>query len=154
MKLSEFVDPGLVVTGVRDGEVDQVLAQLVEPLVGAGILEAPERVLEALLARERVLSTGIGQGTAVPHAISEVVDAPRLIVGLSPEGVDFRAMDGAPVHVFFVLLSPPDGASHHIKLLARIARLARHPEFVETLRGCSSGAEVVAHIAAYEQDHF
>lgn len=153
MKLSEYVDPALVVVDVRPAEIGGVLAQLIEPLVGDGTLDSVDRVLEALLARERVLSTGIGQGIAVPHAISEAIPSPRLIVGLAPDGVDFQAMDGAPVEVFFVLLSPPDRAGHHIRLLARIARLARHPDFVSALRSCRSGADVVDHIRAYEREH-
>lgn len=153
MKLSEYVDPGLVVLDVRAGEIGDILGQLVEPLARDGTLESADRVLEALLARERVLSTGIGQGIAVPHAISEAIPSARLIVGLAPEGVDFRAMDAAPVNVFFVLLSPPDRAGHHIRLLARIARLARHPDFVDALRGCRDGSEVVEHIRAYEREH-
>jgi nitrogen PTS system EIIA component len=153
MKLSEYVEPELVVLDVRPGEVRGILAQLVEPLVRDGTLPSADGVLEALLARERVLSTGIGQGIAVPHAISEAIPAPRLIVGLAPDGVDFRAMDEAPVNVFFLLLSPPDRAGHHIRLLARVARLARHADFVEALRSCHDGSEVIEHIRTYEREH-
>ena len=153
MKLTEYLDPGLVVFDVGPGEISEVLAQLVEPLVADGTLSSRERVLEALLAREQVLSTGIGSGIAVPHAISEVIGSPHLIIGLSPNGVDFRAMDDEPVHLFFVLLSPPDRAGHHIRLLARIARLARHPEFLDGLRDCRTGEEVLERIHAYESEH-
>ena len=153
MKLSEYLDPELVVVGVRPADIGGILSQLVEPLVRNGTLESVDRVLDALLARERVLSTGIGQGVAVPHAISEAIPAPCLIVGLASDGVDFHAMDDAPVEVFFVLLSPPDRAGQHIRLLARIARLARHPDFVGALRRSRSGPEVVDHIRAYEREH-
>ncbi len=153
MKLTEYLEADLVVFDVQPGEVADILSQLVQPLVRDGTLASVERVLDALLAREKVLSTGIGQGIAVPHAISEVIQSPRLIVGLAPEGVDYDSMDDAPVNVFFVLLSPPDRAGHHIRLLARIARLARHPEFVDALRTCETGEEVVSHVHEYEQEH-
>jgi mannitol/fructose-specific phosphotransferase system IIA component (Ntr-type) len=153
VKLSEYLDPGLVVLDISPGEVSEVLSQLIEPLVADGILSGRERVLEALLAREQVLSTGIGSGIAVPHAISEAIGSPRLIIGLSPTGVDFRAMDDEPVHLFFLLLSPPDRAGHHIRLLARIARLARHPEFLDGLRECRTGEEVIERIHEYESEH-
>ncbi|MEJ2548609.1 MAG: PTS sugar transporter subunit IIA, partial [Gemmatimonadota bacterium] len=153
VKLTEYLDPGLVVIGIEPGDVSDILSQLIGPLVTDGTLDGSERVLEALLAREQVLSTGIGSGIAVPHAISEAIGSPQLIIGLSPDGVDFRAMDDAPVNVFFVLLSPPDRAGHHIRLLARIARLARHPEFVDALRRCETGEQVVNHIHAYESEH-
>ena len=66
MKLSEYADPGLVVTEIEQGEVGNVLAQLVAPLVPAGVVHSPDAVLSALTAREKVLSTGIGSGIAVP----------------------------------------------------------------------------------------
>jgi len=153
VKLTEYLEARLVVFDVQPGAVAEILSQLIEPLVRDGTLDGSERVLEALLAREKVLSTGIGQGIAVPHAISEVIRSPQLIVGLAPGGVDYQSMDGEPVNVFFVLLSPPDRAGHHIRLLARIARLARHPEFVDALRSCKSGEQVVSHIQEYEQEH-
>ncbi|MDT8435162.1 MAG: PTS sugar transporter subunit IIA [Gemmatimonadota bacterium] len=153
MKLSEFVEPDLIVTDVEAGDVEDVLRQLLVPLAERGGAQDPDRVLKALLAREKVLSTGIGQGIAVPHAVCDAVVDPSLIVGLSPGGVDFHSMDEAPVHVFFVLLSPPDRAGHHIRLLARIARLSRHPEFVTSLRASAGADEVVARIRDYERDH-
>ncbi len=153
MKLTEYLEAGLVVFDVQPGEIAEILSQLIEPLVRDGTLDGSERVLEALLAREKVLSTGIGQGIAVPHAICEVIRSPQLIVGLAPDGVDYQSMDDEPVNVFFVLLSPPDRAGHHIRLLARIARLARHPEFVDALRSCETGEQVVNHIQEYEQEH-
>jgi mannitol/fructose-specific phosphotransferase system IIA component (Ntr-type) len=62
-------------------------------------------------------------------------------------------MDDEPVTVFFVLLSPPDRAARHIQLLARITRMARHPEFLDGLRGCVTGDEVLGHIRQYESEH-
>jgi len=153
VKLTEYLNPRLVVFDITPGAVSEILAQLIAPLVEDEGLSGADRVLEALLAREQVLSTGIGSGIAVPHAISEAIASPHLIVGLSQTGVDFRAMDDAPVHVFFVLLSPPDRAGHHIRLLARIARLARHPEFLDGLRECRTGEEVLSQIHEYESEH-
>ncbi len=154
MKLSEYADPGLVVTKIEQGEVGDILTQLVAPLVPAGLVNTTDEVVSALTAREKVLSTGIGSGVAVPHAICAGISGPCLIIGLSPSGIEFRAMDEQPVNVFFVLLSPPDHAGHHIRMLARIARLARHPEFVDVLRTCDDPQVVVSHIESYEARHF
>lgn len=153
MKLFEYADPGLVVTEIDQGEVGDILAQLVAPLVPAGLVDSPDQVVSALTAREKVLSTGIGAGIAVPHAVCAGLSKPCLIIGLSSSGIDFRAMDGQPVNVFFVLLSPPEHAGHHIRMLARIARLARDPEFVDALRTCSDPQIVVSHIRRYEDEH-
>ena len=153
MTLTELLSDDLVVTGVRDDDVEAVLAQLTAPLVESGNVVGTEAILAALLAREKVLSTGVGHGIAIPHAISEAVSSPMVLLGISPGGVDYRSMDGAPVHVFFVLLSPPDRASHHTRLLARIARLARDPSFVEGLRTAADAHAAIDFIARYERTH-
>lgn len=153
MKLSEYADARLVVTDVASGEVGEILGQLVAPLVTGGFVDDTTDVLAALVSREEVLSTGIGLGIAVPHAISGSLTEPHLVIGLSEHGVDFKSIDGEPVNVFFVLLSPRESAGHHIRMLARIARLARHPEFVDALRTTRDPAVAVAHIERYEREH-
>lgn len=153
MKLSEYADARLVVTDVAEGEVGEILAQLIAPLASGGFVDDTADVLAALISREEVLSTGIGLGIAVPHAISGSLTDPHLVIGLSEGGVDFKSIDGGPVNVFFVLLSPRESAGHHIRMLARIARLARHPEFVDALRTTKDPELVVAHIDRYEREH-
>lgn len=148
MTLTEYLAEDRVVTDVQDDDVRGILKQLLAPFAGA-----TEIVLAALLTREKVLSTGIGHGIAIPHAISSSIREPQVLLGISPEGADYQSMDGEPVHVFFVLLSPPDRASHHTRLLARIARLGRDPSFVEGLRDCSDPASAIEHIASYERTH-
>jgi len=149
MTLTEYLAEDRVVIDVQEDDVRGILKQLLAPFAGA----TTEIVLAALLAREKVLSTGIGHGIAIPHAISSSIREPQVLLGISPEGADYQSMDGQPVHVFFVLLSPPDRASHHTRLLARIARLGRDPAFVEGLRSVSSAAEAIAYIASYERTH-
>ncbi len=149
MTLTEYLAEDRVVIDVQDDDVRGILKQLLAPFAGA----TTEIVLAALLAREKVLSTGIGHGIAIPHAISSSIREPQVLLGISPEGADYQSMDGEPVHVFFVLLSPPDRASHHTRLLARIARLGRDPSFVEGLRDCSDPASAIEYIASYERTH-
>lgn len=149
MTLTEYLAEDRVVIDVQDDDVRGILKQLLAPFAGA----TTEIVLAALLAREKVLSTGIGHGIAIPHAISSSIREPQVLLGISPEGADYQSMDGQPVHVFFVLLSPPDSASHHTRLLARIARLGRDPAFVEGLRSVSNPAEAIEYIASYERTH-
>lgn len=153
MKLSEYADPRLVVTRIDQGGIGDILKQLVAPLEPAGIVGSSEQVIDALVAREAVMSTGLGSGIAVPHAISSALVSPCLVIGICESGVEFKALDGDPVNVFFVLLSPPNHAGHHIRMLARIARLAKHPEFIDALRTTSDPQEVVSHIARYEAEH-
>jgi PTS system nitrogen regulatory IIA component len=153
MKLSEYADPRLVVTQIDQGGIGDILKQLVAPLEPAGIVGSPDQVIDALVAREAVMSTGLGSGIAVPHAISSALASPCLVIGICESGVEFKALDDRPVNVFFVLLSPPNHAGHHIRMLARIARLAKNPEFVDALRTSSDPQDIVSHIARYEAEH-
>lgn len=153
MKLADYLRPDLVVTDLEPEAPEEVFGRLVDPLVRAGVVEEAEPVVAALLSRERVLSTGIGQGIAVPHAICAELDATIVVVGVSRTGIDFHAIDDAPVHLFFVLLSPPDRTNHHIKLLARIARLLRDPRLAEDLRRARSPREVIETVEAFERRH-
>lgn len=153
MTLTEYLAEARVVTDVRDDGVRGILEQLLDPAVRLGLVTNSDAVMAALLKREQVLSTGIGHGIAIPHAISASIPQPQVLVGICPEGADYNSMDGEPVHVFFVLLSPPDRASHHTRLLARIARLGRDPDFVEGLRSCGSPVDAIDHISRYERTH-
>jgi mannitol/fructose-specific phosphotransferase system IIA component (Ntr-type) len=105
------------------------------------------------MAREKVLSTGIGHGIAIPHAISSAIPEPQVLLGISPDGAEYSSMDGEPVYVFFVLLAPPDRASHHTRLLARIARLGRDPAFIAGLIDCTDPASAIDHVERYERTH-
>ncbi len=153
MKLSDYLSTDRVVMDIAAGDIPTVLRQLLEPLLEDGTLSQPEAMLSALLAREKILSTGIGHGIAVPHAISTSITKPLVILGLSAEGLDYESMDGEPVHVFFVLLSPPDDAGHHTQLLARIARLGRDPEFVAALSRQTHPASALTCVEEYERSH-
>lgn len=153
MTLTEYLAEDRIVTDVQDDDIRGILKQLVAPVADRGPAGTTERVLAALLAREKVLSTGIGHGIAIPHAISSSIAEPQVLLGICPDGADYRSVDGEPVHVFFVLLSPPDRASHHTRLLARIARLGRDPDFLTGLRRCTDPTSAIEHIAQYERTH-
>ena len=153
MTLSEYLAEDRVVTDVRDADIRGILEQLLAPLVDRGSVANSEAVLAALMAREKVLSTGIGHGIAIPHAISSAIPEPQVLLGISPDGAEYRSMDGEPVYVFFVLLAPPDRASHHTRLLARIARLGRDPAFIAGLIDCADPASAIDHVERYERTH-
>lgn len=153
MKLGDYLRPDQVVTDVEPGDVGDILRQLVEPLVDAGRIRDREGLIQALLDRETLQSTGIGSGVAVPHAICEELEDPRLVLGLCPEGADFHALDDLPVHLFLMLLSPPDETRLHIKLLARIARMVRHADFIDELLEADDRQRVVQIVEEHEGRH-
>ena len=143
MKLGDHVEPRFVVLGLRPAPVEDLLERLVAPLAEAGEISDEEGVLDELVHRESLQSTGIGSGVAIPHCICDDLDAPRVVVGVCPDGTEYRALDDRPVHVFFLLVSPARDARTHVRLLARIARLSRRPELLERIRAAREPDEVV-----------
>jgi PTS system nitrogen regulatory IIA component len=104
-----------------------------------------------LLDREKLGSTGIGQGIAIPHAKTDQAAAVVAAFGLSRRGVQFDALDGEPVNIFFLLVAPPDAAALHLKALARISRLLKDKFFRQSLRETKSAAEIIKLIKDEDQ---
>lgn len=153
MNLADYLDSRLAVADVRPDSIRGVLRQLVSRLAQQGAIESTEPLMDALLERESLQSTGIGSGVAVPHAICDDLAEPRVVLGRCAAGVDYRALDERPVHLFFLLLSPSADTGTHIKLLARIARLVRHPELLERIRASADAEGMIEVLRAYEREH-
>jgi PTS system nitrogen regulatory IIA component len=133
MTLAELPAPAAIDLHLRSQTRDQVLADLVERLVQNGRVQQPKALLEALLERERLGSTGIGHGVAVPHCRIPDVATPMIALGRTDANVDVDAIDGQPARLFFVLVAPENAAAVQVQLLARIARLMRDPDTRERL---------------------
>ena len=101
----------------------------------------PTEVLHAVREREQVLSTGIGNGVAIPHGKARGIGGLVLAAGVTAEPVDFEALDGQPVRLFFLLVGPDSAAGQHVKALSRISRLLRRNSFRERLIGARSAQE-------------
>ena len=115
----------------REGVIDEMVAHLKE----SGRIDDPDGLVNILLDREMLGSTGIGHGVAIPHGrLSGLTDI-LLVFGRSPGGVDFDAHDGEPVNLFFLLVAPENSAGLHLKTLARISRIVKNPECREALLG-------------------
>jgi len=101
----------------------------------AGLLPAmdPNQVLELIMAREHLGSTGIGHGVAIPHSRMPDLAEPVVAMARHPEGIDFDAIDGQPVYIVVMLLVPDDEEGQHLELLAKLARLLQKPEFRESI---------------------
>ncbi|HZZ84161.1 MAG TPA: PTS sugar transporter subunit IIA [Anaeromyxobacteraceae bacterium] len=140
MKIVEFLRSDAVVEIAGQSGPD-VLAELCRPLAAAYKLEAP-KLVDTLLEREKLGSTGIGDGVAIPHG--KVPGLPGLLAsfGRSRPGVDFRAIDGKPTHLFFTLFAPENSAGAHLKALARISRLFKNPGFRAAILEAADAAEV------------
>lgn len=147
MTVASLITPDSVVAGIKGASKKQVLQDLSGQL--ARISGLPERaIFETLLQRERLGTTGIGQGMAIPHG--RIAGLNRL-VGLFArlqKPVDFEALDGEHVDLVFVLLAPEDAGADHLQALARIARLFRDAKLVQKLRQTEDPAALYAILTA------
>jgi PTS system nitrogen regulatory IIA component len=141
MKIVEFLMPDAVVANVSSPTGPAALAELCRPLAVAHKVEAP-RLLETLLEREKLGSTGIGDGVAIPHG--KIPGLPGLVAsfGRAPAGVDFHAIDGKPTYLFFALFAPENSAGAHLKALARISRIFKSPAFRESILKAEDAAQI------------
>lgn len=144
MLLNELITPEQIVIPLRARTKDELLRELVEVATGAEQAagnDVAEEVLRAVREREAVLSTGIGNGVAIPHGKSSALATLRLAAGRTAEPVDFDALDGQPVYLFFMLLGPETAAGMHIKALSRISRLVRKQSVRERLAAAQTPEE-------------
>ena len=107
---------------------------MVDLVTKQGLVKDRDRLMASIKQREEVVSTGIGNSIAIPHADLPEIETPRLALGVFPDGVDFDALDEEPVYVIFLLLGTPRTPGLHMKILARIARLSKRDTFAKGLR--------------------
>ena len=145
MKLSELLSQDMVVPELRSSTREGVLAELLDVLVGAGRIRAEDvqPILKALLVREAQGSTGFGKGVAVPHCQHSAVSKMVMAIGCSTKGVDFKALDKAPVYSIILLLSPPNDQDRHLQAMELIFRPLQRATFRKWLRQANTAKAIV-----------
>lgn len=151
LKILDFLDPSAVVIDLVATNKKGVLEELTGLLAKSGKVKDAKTTVDILLEREKLGSTGIGQGIAIPHAKTDQTTQVTAAFGLSRRGVQFDALDGEPVYIFFLLVAPPDAAGLHLKALARISRLLKDKFFRQSLRDVKDAAEVLKIIRDEDQ---
>lgn len=141
MLLTDLVTPERIKVPLESTVKDSLLRELVELVAQGDGVEDRDDLLRAVREREAVLSTGIGNGVAIPHGKSSAVPALRLACGLTAAPVDFDALDGQPVRLFFLLVGPETAAGPHIKALSRISRIVRKEDVRDRLLSSRSAEE-------------
>lgn len=143
MNIADILSPHAVIHGLKTTNKKKLIAELAGQVARiAGLDEG--KVFESLWEREKLNSTGVGHGVAVPHARVPKLDK---IVGLFAQlesAIDFEAIDEAPVDLVFLLLTPADAGADHLKALARVSRLMRNAAVCEKLRAANDGAQLYA----------
>ena len=143
MKIMDFLNKKAVTANIKAGDKEGVIRELVDLLAKADDIKNKEELVKALLTRESLGSTGIGQGIGIPHAKSQSVKTLVAAFGLSQKGVNFDSLDGEPAYIFFLLIAPEESAGPHLKALARISRMLKDKYFRELLRKAKDDKEIV-----------
>jgi len=129
VKISDFVSVNNVIPALVSREKNAALVELAAGLAAKCDHLDPEKVLGVLQERERISTTAIGDGVAIPHGKLPGLDKIYGVFARSQAGVDFESLDGEPTHLFFVLIAPENAAADHLKALARISRLLKDAAF-------------------------
>jgi len=151
MKITEFLDKRGIKMDVESSEKEDVLKELVDVLADVKDVGDKKLILKALVDRENLGSTGIGQGIAIPHGKTDKVKEIVAVLGISRKGVNFDALDGEAVYLFFLLVAPKDNPGPHLKALAQISRLLRDSFFCELIKRCQTPEEVFELIRKEEE---
>lgn len=144
MKFSDFVHLDAIRAELQAEDKEEVIQELVDALASSGQINGDEKesIVEAIMKREELGSTGIGRGVAVPHTKHPSVDKLVGTVGVSTEGVDFESLDGEKVQLFFLLISPPDRPGDHLRALENISRQLRDDTFCRFLKQSKTAEDI------------
>ncbi len=133
MNIGDALRETCVIADLKGETKEEVLTELVSALKEMGLVEHVEEAVKVILDREKLGSTGIGDGVAIPHGKMKKLQNVLCAFGKSAKGIDFGAIDGQPVHIFFLLLAPEESTGLHLKMLSRISRIVRDASFRKKL---------------------
>ena len=156
MKFADFVSREAIRAQLDAREKEAAVREMVQALLDAGRVEADqfESIVKAILKREELGSTGIGRGVAVPHTKHPSVDRLVGTVAICGEGVDFDSLDGETVHLFFLLISPPDRPGDHLRALENISRQLRDDTFCRFLKQAKNSDEILQLLDEADNNQF
>lgn len=141
--LSDLLVPGATSSGLKASNKREAMAELVELLEAGHRLESHGEILDRVLRREAMMSTGIGNGVAIPHGKARSVDRMLAACAVSTPGVEFESVDGEPAHIFILLVSPENVGTPHVKVLANISKLLKEESVRALLRQAGSANELL-----------
>ena len=152
MKILDVLKKESIISDLKSRDKKGILEELVAPI--ALITEINHKdLVQVLMDREQLGSTGIGGGIGIPHGKLKQLESLALGFGLSQKGVDFESMDNKPTHIFFLLVTPENSTGLHLKMLARISKILKHDQFKEKLLNAVNSDEIFS-IIKEEDDEF
>ena len=153
MRIVDYLTEADILPDLQATSREEVLREMVEHLLNAGKIKDANGLVQILLDREMLGSTGIGHGVAIPHGRLAGLNEILLVFARSEKGVNFEAHDGKPVNLFFLLVAPEDSAGLHLKALARISRILKNPECRATLLSTRDREALFRSISEEDERH-
>ncbi|GHT51134.1 PTS sugar transporter subunit IIA [Endomicrobiia bacterium] len=138
-----FLNQSTIIVDLKSTDKKSIIIELIDVLKNTRKLGKSDEIINAVLEREKLGSTGIGQGVAIPHGKTDVLDKQIGVLGISRNGVEFNSLDGELVHIIFVLVGPAEVAEQHLKALSKISKLFRNKFLREDIIKAKTAEEVV-----------
>lgn len=154
MRLVDILSDDHVLIPLKSHEKQEIIEEMVDHLHEKKKIGNRDKILRAILDRERVMSTGVGDHVAIPHGKAEGVNDIVASLGITDADVDFHSIDNKPVRLIFLLVGPPDKTGPHLKALSRISRLMHREEFRSRLLHSTTAKEVMKIIQEEEEKYF
>jgi fructose-specific phosphotransferase system IIA component len=154
MKISDILDESLVKTQLPGKSKDEIISHMIDIVATSKKVLNREKVQEAIFEREKIMSTGVGNGFAIPHGKTDAVSDIVAAFAVTAEPIDYQSLDEQPVRLVFLLVGKDSMVGPHIKLLSRISRLMNKEEFRKKLLTAASPKEVLEIFRAEEATYF
>jgi PTS system nitrogen regulatory IIA component len=151
MKILDVLHKDAILDNLKSTDKKGVIEELVTPVAHIAGIDH-EDLVRVLMERERLGSTGIGGGIGIPHGKLKFLKNLVLGFGISRKGVDFESIDGRPVHIFFLLITPENSTGIHLKLLAQISRILKNNPFKEKLLHAADRDEIISIIQEEDEE--
>lgn len=150
LSLSKMLSPDCIQLNLRASDKKKAIRELVELFVAAGKLENPVELVDELLDLEKSVSTGIGDGIAIPHKLTRRATQTMIAFGCKKDGLDFASLDQQPVYLVFLILGPPGKVTEHLQVLSKFSRLLHNKLLRQQLLDAQQPDEVLEIIRCFE----
>ncbi|MBI4535015.1 MAG: PTS sugar transporter subunit IIA [Ignavibacteriae bacterium] len=154
MKISDILTEEMVVTGLEGASKDDIINAMIDLVASSTKVLDKEKVREAIFEREKIMSTGVGNGFAIPHGKTDAVSDIVAAFAVTAEPIDYQSLDEKPVRLVFLLVGKDSMVGPHIKLLSRISRLMNKEEFRKRLLGMKNSKDIIAMFKQEEATYF
>lgn len=143
LSIFERLDKDLINPSLTSKDKCAVLKEMASMLIDKGLISDSELLIEKLMEREEIETTGVGHSVAIPHARTECIDGIAICFGIAKHGIDYDSLDGKPAQIFFLIASDEENKNTYIKLLARISWLCRKESFRKRVLDASTAQDIL-----------